>query len=418
MKTIKTFTGRIMILTLASLLLSGISYSQDFWQQTEMPPHLSIWSLVADHQGNVFAGGYGQGLFKSSDHGITWDSSGMTGYWVVSLAVNSSGDLFLAGIGGTWGSGIFKSSDHGESWTKIFGFDNDYAGFNFVYVGTDNSVWTGLNYSPEVNGIYRSVDNGSTWEKVFTDTQNFSSMVMTEDGKVYAAAYGRIYYSHDGGNSWNYSETGLVPCTIPTMTTDVNGKVYAATAGYGIYRTDDDGLSWTMVKGAGPDYSCLIVDADNNFYVASRGYWVYRSTDNAETWQLLKDGLTNKYVLSLTIDDAGYLYAGTDTSGVFRSKEKVVSGIKTHDELTIKELSLFPNPAHGQLTITYSLARSSQVALTIYDNNGKTLKNIIEGKKIKGKHETRVNVSDLPPGVYLCVVRAGNAKTESTFVIR
>jgi len=54
----------------------------------------------------------GNGVFRSSDNGDTWTSSGSSGASVLSLAVNSVEHL-LAGYRG----GLARSADNGVTWT-------------------------------------------------------------------------------------------------------------------------------------------------------------------------------------------------------------------------------------------------------------------------------------------------------------
>ena len=401
------------------ILTVGIrpAISQDFWKQTNMPPHLSIYSLGADGAGNVYAGGYGQGLFKSSDNGTTWDSAGMNGYWINSISINETGDIFLIGIGDAYGTGIFKSMDNADSWTKVFGFDDNYGGFNCVYVAPDNSIWTGLNYSPSHNGIYKSTDNGVTWDSVFSDQKNFNAIVATTDGKVFAGSYGRIYYSLDNGNTWGYSEEGLYPSKITAMAANSDGEIYAATAGYGIYRSDNNGTSWEKVAGTGSDYSCLLIDNEQHIYAGSQGYWVNRSNDNGNSWELLKSGLTNKYILSLTVDKDGYLYAGSDTSGVFRSVNKIVSGIWTQENNS-PDISVYPNPSTGHVFISYRLSSPADASLTIFNNLGKSCKIFVKEKQSAGKHHFNINTLTLPAGIYFCKLQTGKSIQLKKLIVR
>jgi ligand-binding sensor domain-containing protein len=46
---------------------------------------------------------------------------------------------------------------------------------------------------------------------------------------------------------------------------------------------------------------------------------VFYSTDNGTNWSPFNSGLTNKIIIALTIDGSGYVYAGTEGNGVFRT---------------------------------------------------------------------------------------------------
>jgi hypothetical protein len=75
----------------------------------------------------------------------------------------------------------------------------------------------------------------------------------------------------------------------------------------------------------GPDISCLFING-NNIYAETRGYWVYRSTVGGNNFDLINSGMgQDKYVLSLGASKSGYLFAGMDYYGIYRSVNKVIS---------------------------------------------------------------------------------------------
>ena len=387
-------------------IITSPALSQNDWQQTNMPLHLSIYAMASDNSGNVYAGGYGQGLFRSSDHGTSWDSAGMTGYWVRSMAVSSSDNIFLVGIGDAYGAGVFRSTDHGTNWKNIYKSNL----VNCVHVAGDNSIWIGLQYSHEHNGIFRSTDNGESWDSVFSDTKNFNCIATLSGGKIFSGSYGRVYRSLDNGKTWSYSKKGLANAKITAIAVNKAGQVFVATAGYGIFRSDDEGTTWKEVgESSGPDYSCLLVDKNQNIYTGTQGYWVYKSTDNGDNWTLTNSGLTNKYVLSLTMDKDGYLYAGTDTSGVFRSTNKVISGISDIQSSSNqpKLYQNYPNPFAHNTTISYYVSRKTQVSLVVYNLTGKKVRELINESQDKGRHSILFNADNLPDGIYYYTLSMG-----------
>jgi len=410
-----------IFMVLSLVLLSVPLQAQDFWQKLTMDSHLSIYSLATDPAGAVYAGGYGQGLFKSSDDGVSWDSSGLAGYWIVDMDVNEQGDLFLVGIGNTYGSGVFRSVDHGGTWDKVLNLNN-YGGINCIHVARDGSIWIGLNYSSDYNGIYRSTDNGTTWDKIFTDTQNFYAVTSKEGGKIFATSYGRIYTSLDNGQNWSYSEQGLSSSEIPAITVNNSGQIFTASSGYGIYLSDDDGANWNRIYSAGPDFSSILIDKNQTIYAGTRGSWIYRSEDNGENWSLLNSGLGNQYVLSLAINTNGYLFSGTDTSGVYRSVQPVVTGIREHGIQPGNFIlsQNYPNPfgeghyisrqgrGNPATVISYQLPVSSFTKLTVYNLLGEKVRTLVSKEQTPGKYKITFDARGLASGVYIYQLKTGN----------
>jgi photosystem II stability/assembly factor-like uncharacterized protein len=410
-----------ILLLLFSMMF--ILNAQDFWQKCNMPDGLNIYSLAADNDGVVYAGGYGQGMFKSADDGASWDSSGLAGYWVVDIDINDNGDIFVAGIGSTYGSGILRSTDHGDTWARVFGFDDNWGGFNCVHIDDNGVIWTGLNYSPEHNGIYRSSDNGATWDSVYSDTKNFYTITTKPGGKIFVGSYDRVYRSLDNGKNWGYYETTDDNPEqfneIVDMAVNKAGEIFLATAGYGIYRSADDGESWIEVKGAGPDYSSLLITANQDIYAATRGYWVYRSADNGGNWELLNSGLTNngeygKYILSLCVNSNGYIFSGSDGAGIFRSVDMVSEIAEAAiDPLEFRLEQNYPNPFNPVTTINFQLALAGNVQIAVYNLLGQKVKTLISGKLSAGAHQITFNASEYSSGVYFYKLTTDNGYVQT-----
>ena len=78
--------------------------------------------------------------------------------------------------------------------------------------------------------------------------------------------------------------------------------------------------------GAGWDFSCLKISSDGKIYAATQGNWLYESDDNGDNWFLVNGGLNDsKYILSLEITKSGFLFAGMDYYGIYKSVNKVVT---------------------------------------------------------------------------------------------
>lgn len=59
------------------------------------------------------------GIYKSTDNGSNWISSGLNSQWIIDLKNDNSGNIYALSIGSSLGSGVFKSSDGGNNWTKV-----------------------------------------------------------------------------------------------------------------------------------------------------------------------------------------------------------------------------------------------------------------------------------------------------------
>ena len=75
----------------------------------------------------------------------------------------------------------------------------------------------------------------------------------------------------------------------------------------------------------------------------------------------------------------------------------------------------YPNPFNPITSISYGLAQNGMVNLTIYDMNGKIIKNLVHKFQNAGSHSLSwdgVNFKGevVSAGLYICVLQVGNAK--------
>lgn len=70
----------------------------------------------------------------------------------------------------------------------------------------------------------------------------------------------------------------------------------------------------------------------------------------------------------------------------------------------------YPNPFNPTTTITYSLDRSTEVALTVYDVTGRLITTLVDGNKSRGEHTVHFDASQYPSGMYIYQLNAGGQK--------
>jgi hypothetical protein len=65
----------------------------------------------------------------------------------------------------------------------------------------------------------------------------------------------------------------------------------------------------------------------------------------------------------------------------------------------------YPNPSQGNATLSFELAQQGFAELQISDLQGRTIETLWEGDAPQGQQTLTVDLSDLPSGVYFCVLR-------------
>ena len=179
--------------------------------------------------------------------------------------------------------GVFKSVDDGNTWTPAWPTRLNQA-MGALARGSDGTLYAGTGEGSNPSGggstfmgdgLYKSTDGGATWQlSGLQDSGSFSRIVVNPDNpkEVWAAASGSLtwvsgqrglYHSTDGGETWTNAlpgigdHVGAADVTLQPGHPNVilaslwdryrnNGSFYYGGIGSGLYRSTDDGKTWTL----------------------------------------------------------------------------------------------------------------------------------------------------------------------------
>jgi len=79
----------------------------------------------------------------------------------------------------------------------------------------------------------------------------------------------------------------------------------------------------------------------------------------------------------------------------------------------------FPNPFNPATTIRYSIPKSTQVILKVYDAGGREIATLVDESQQPGAHQVKWNSEGLPSGIYFYRILAGNyADTKKMILLK
>lgn len=274
---------------------------------------------------------------KSVDGGATWtgfcDSMladlGIDNFSSDTLALdpNDSTIIYMAGHADDGTRMFIESVDGGDSWQLLSTFDEELY-FNHLVFFHD-----ALYLCTRSNGVYRSTDRGVTWDPLNTG--------LTEDGTIrfaidasadvlYVAtglfqfnvrSGGHIYQLSDDETRWNMLDG---PDNVTGIATN-NGILWVGTEDGEIWRrnSSDSALIQRNQTSVLPADISEFAFTDGALYIGVGGYGIYRSTDNGETFTVFNRGLKSiatrethlnpknaKQLYVLTWDRLGVYYSG------------------------------------------------------------------------------------------------------------
>lgn len=265
---------------------------------------INVKSVVAN-KGYLYAGTVGQGVFTSSDGGITWQQSsqGLTNLHVFCLALYDK--TIFAGTRG----GVYCSEDNGRTWLpKNAGMPAETRAYSLIAAN-------GILYAGSRAGIYVSADKGASWtlRKPGTVEEPYVYSLASHGQDVYAGTQGNgLYKSSDQGNTWTLTSNGIPMQTIGALLY-ANNIWLCATDGEGIFSSTDAGASWTGYStGLGSPKVFSLITHNSKVYAATlAGIFVLDA--KANPWQgITNDGLPPGIVINTLWIDNNKLYAATE----------------------------------------------------------------------------------------------------------
>ncbi len=167
------------------------------------------------------------------------------------------------------------------------------------------------------------------------------------------------------------------------------------------YEGTTDTIIWTS-KCVG-NVSILLLKSDLLLLIISGS----TENDSSMVWTIPSIIPASDYKIRITSVDDGNIFDDSDadfTIVVLTSIEDLAGGIPDEYEL----LQNYPNPFNPSTIIYYGLPEESSVRITIYDVLGNEVMVYSEDKQEAGYHNVKFDATELPSGIYLYQLRAGN----------
>lgn len=139
-------------------------------------------------------------------------------------------------------------------------------------------------------------------------------------GHLYVGTDAGLYTSTNNGSNWKLEEMIGLQAEIASVFTLPGGVILVGTRGQGIFRSTNDGATWSNVWLSNRNSAMSFAKADTSLiFLGSYQDGLYRTSDEGRTWA--KAGLGSNSAIGLTYTSQRVLLAASD-SGVFRSTDK------------------------------------------------------------------------------------------------
>ena len=294
-----------MVIPLSALFFKNVD-GDTAWEYMGRPNNrIFHFDLHEKSKGKYIAMATHTGIHQSFDFGKTWKVT--TGWRITEANCVKFDPRDQKIIYCSSPYGFYKSVDNGKTWQKhIKGLNSIDAQFvsSFIIDIKNPDVL----YASTEDVVYKSIDAGLSWQKLGLRVRHIRVIVQhPQKPEILVAGTedNGIYFSYDGGKTWQKNDTGILGSAFYTIAFDPSNPdiVYAGGFQTGVYKSTDGGKKWKQhFKGLDLlDIHAIAVDPNNSnrVFAGTMGKGVYQSDDGGKTWRFI--GIDNGFVYDIKI---------------------------------------------------------------------------------------------------------------------
>lgn len=332
-KIVSTSQGKILIGTDKGVLVSDdntfSNYAVvDFTSALDIDTKVTDLKVASDgkitvsNKSLVYTSDDGGNSYKPLDLGLTINL-------ISSIAVDGNGNIYI----GTLSNGLFKSTNNGVSFAKVNGSLENVNVIDFqtqgnkLYVQTDNS-------------ILMSEDGGVSFENLTSNLNisNITSFELVGNNKIELLTDSGIFKSEDGGNTFSEVNLKVLTNLMTDIASDSQGNFILSTKENGLFKSEDGGSTWfnlgtnleamslTSVEIDKSNDNKIYLGTENGLKISLDGGATFSDDTNSE----LKGGTI--IGLDFTKDNRLIVKYGNDSKIAILNQSGVSSTIKVNGE--------------------------------------------------------------------------------------
>jgi len=197
------------------------------------------WAIGESKDGVLFAGDANVGrLYRSTDSGENWEFSANIA--PLAFAVDSNNVVYAGSF-----NGLYISTNNGITWTQ----NNYLAGYIIPTVITDNNnnVYCGTGYTyPYLNGngLFSSKDVGQNWEQIGLANKVVLSLGFDSEMNLYAGTLeDGLFITTNMGQDWKQCQNGIYKKEVYRLEINKQDDIFIGSEG--------GGNGWSFYGGGG-----------------------------------------------------------------------------------------------------------------------------------------------------------------------
>ena len=278
-----------------SLLAS--TYIQGVYQSTEgtqgeyitglFPTDVRYPYYMSDNDDAIFIATYRRGVYRSFDHGASWESCNNGLNSDVLGIYCHNGKIFATVLG----QGVMASNDYGNTWASA---NLNKQAKGYAHLGDT------LYAACFGQGVFVSYDNGVTWQDFNSNLASKSLWCIEAHGEYIFVGdtNGHIYRGNSDGSGWIRTNTPSFLASVGNIGIS-NGRILAATHGSDMFYTDN-GSTWTQSSNIGTVEIRGMMVEGSNVFIGTDMLGSFLSTNKGTSFSSAGSGLPeNQWLQSL-----------------------------------------------------------------------------------------------------------------------
>jgi hypothetical protein len=293
--------------------------------------------------------------------------------------------------------------------------DYDITGWLFKTDTFGNTIWTKtfeppLNYSYEFNSAQPANDGGyiisaRLWEWI-NNGYGERGLWLVKTNNTGDTLWTKLFFTDEGGGSVGQTSDGGY-----ILTGKRNNNIL-------LIKTDNLGNEiWTKSYDEGGGIS-VQQTSDGGYFITTGSESILIKTDSSgdTLWTKSSGGHTG-----MQTSDDGYILIGGNIDVILTKLAPDLTDINQEKQTGLASDYVlkqnYPNPFNPATTITFTLPRSDEVSLKVYNILGEEVAILVSEKLPAGLHHYNWDATNLTSGIYIYRLEAGEFVSSSKMVL-
>jgi photosystem II stability/assembly factor-like uncharacterized protein len=434
--TLITGDGRSVPFTATGTFFSSRALTGSVRYIVSAPPVTCSYSWVTQTSGTTsllysvkavsnligWASGAAGTIRRTIDGGATWTNGNpnpgvITGDVYNIEAIDANTAWCTTSPGATF---IYKTTNGGTNWVQVY----TIAG-GFINAIKMTSPTVGIATGDVLAGVWLilgTTNGGTNWSVLSSPTatgdgRNNCLQVMPPNA-WFGSGQGTIWRSTNAGINWtSAATTGLAGQVLGVH---YNSATVGLGSGATMVKSTDGGGTYALLPAGGTGNITGIQGSGSDYWY-TRGTGIWRSTNDGTSWTQVHTQTAAQNDISLVQDGNGCMVGwSAGTTGTISKMTGVPVGINdptSQIPSTFKLEQNYPNPFNPTTNITFALPISGNVELKIYDLLGREVATLVNTFVNAGTHMVPFDASALASGVYIYKINAGSFTDSKKMVL-